>query len=198
MSKLSTALQQTPLGALLTAHEAAELTQHAQHKALKKGAYLFHVDDPGNALHIVLQGSLEVVLGEGDKTVVVATMGPGQVVGELEVMTGGRRVAGLVAKDAAEVIEIANERLQSMLAQQSPAATKLVTYIAKTLARRLAAVNQRLMARASTAAMPANATPAAASQPDATASEPAPAPSTPRDTILQEGDLQVLDELWSA
>jgi hypothetical protein len=75
----------------------------------------------------------------------IATLGAGQVVGELEVMIRSPRVASLAAAEETRLLAMPAAKLNHMLEQNDPAATKLVLIIARTLARRLAAVNQRVV-----------------------------------------------------
>lgn len=190
MSQLVEALMNTSLGNLLTTDDAKSLAQTAKARTLRRGECLFTAGDPGDALAVVISGSLEVILGQpGTGATVVATVGAGQVVGELEVMTKSRRVATLVATTDSEVLEVEGNALEGMLERHEPAATKIMVYIAKTLARRLAAVNQRIIDKAPKAPPPT-----------------APAPDSGGDKIVEldeadvvaidDDDLEVLDKLW--
>src|SRR5688572_20875613 len=144
MSTLVEELMNTSLGNLLTTEDAKNLVGKATQKTVRRGETLFVAGDPGDALAVVISGTLEVILGQpGSGATVVATVGPGQLVGELEVMTKSLRVATLAATIDTQVLLLPGETLQTMLDENHPAATKVMTYIAKTLARRLAAVNQR-------------------------------------------------------
>ena len=105
---------------------------------------------------------------------------------ELEVMTGSLRVATLKARETSTALEIPAKVFHAMLAENHPAATKLITHMAKTLARRLAAVNQRIMEKPSVAAS-ANDEPEEVDVSDIM-EEPA---------TVDDADLDVLDKLWS-
>ena len=188
MSEVAQALLQTPLGAVLSSAEAADLAQAAKRRTVGRGQYLFRLGDQGDALYIILSGSLDVVLGQSEAGhVVVATLGPGQIVGELELMTGSLRVASLLATEDTNLLEIPADGFTQMLAANRPAATKLVTTIAKALARRLAAVNQRIVAKA---APP----PAACAD---TATEPVAIDDHDIVVGIEDEDLDVLDKLWA-
>jgi len=172
------ALLDTPFGSVLSASEAADLTHAATVRSVGSGQSLFRAGDPGAALFVVLSGAFDVVLSQsGGADTVVASLGPGQIVGEIEVMTQSARVASLVATEDASVLELAASRFQGMLDEGRPAAVKVVTTIAKTLARRLAAVNQRVVTRAVPA--PAPAAPLVAPPKPAGASGAAPRASGP-------------------
>jgi CRP-like cAMP-binding protein len=183
------ALMATPLGTLLSATEAAELTQSATIRSVSRGAYLFRAGDSSGAMFIVLTGGLDVVLGQpATGETVVASLGVGQIAGELEAMTRSLRVASLVATEETTLLEVPSGQLQTMLDNNRPAATKLVHLIAKTLARRLAAVNQIVLAHAPKAApatQPAKPTP------------PVEDVSDQEIINIDDDDLDVLDKIWS-
>jgi len=189
MSEIVQALLQTPLGMLMNAAEAADLAQAARQRLVKRGQFLFRVGDKGDAMFIILGGTLDVVLGQAAAgQVVVATLGSGQIVGELELMTASLRVASLVATEDTTLLEIPGGRFEEMLKANRPAATKLITTIAKALARRLAAVNQRIVAKAAPPP-PADA--------DAAAAEPLAVDDTDIVVGIEDEDLDVLDKLWA-
>ncbi len=186
MSELGQLLMSTPLGDVFSASEANELADTGKERKLKTGGTLFKAGDAGGSLFIVAQGSLQVLLGQPPAVTVVATVGAGQIVGELEVMTRSLRVATLVATDESSLLELSSVQLDKLLATNRPAATKLVLTMARTLARRLAAVNQRIVDRQPAAP---KAVPAAA---------PAPVQVADGDLEpIEPDDLDVLDKLWS-
>jgi len=71
------------------------------------GEVLFRQGDPSDAVYIVIDGCLEAALrrDEGDE-VVVGTLGPGSVLGEMQILTGGRRTASVYAREEAELVKI--------------------------------------------------------------------------------------------
>ena len=183
MTELVNRLMETPLGKHLGAADAAELVGAGAQRGVVKGRYLFKAGEAGYSLFIVLSGGFDVILGQTDgPQTTVASVGAGQVVGELELMTQSARVASLLASDDAQVLEISGTRFDAMLAQNRPAANKLLAMLAKALARRLAAVNQRIVAK-----LPPPAPKAVAQH--------VPPPPMPRPE-MSEADLDVLDKLW--
>jgi CRP-like cAMP-binding protein len=185
MSDMAKLLMETPLGRLFDAAQAAELTAAGAQRDVARGRYLFQAGEAGYSLYVILHGTFDVVLGQvGAATTVVANIGPGQVVGELELMTQSARVASLLASDDATVLELSGTRFDGMLAENRAAANKLMHVIAKTLARRLAAVNQRILSKVP---------PPPVSAPKASPATPPPMPTLKVD----DADLEVLDKLWS-
>ncbi|MEE8408828.1 MAG: cyclic nucleotide-binding domain-containing protein [Myxococcota bacterium] len=186
-------LMNSPIGKNLSAAEASELAQAGNTRSVGRDDALFRIGDQGDALFIILDGGVKVVLGNpltGVKD--IATLGPGQVVGELEVMTKSLRVATVVATQETTALEIGAAKLDSMLSENSAAANKLVGSIARTLARRLAAVNQRLVARD-----PAPVAATAPSAKDANIANIGPIEVADADLVgIDDDDLDVLDKLW--
>ena len=176
------------LGEVLTPAEAQELVAAGASRSVARGSLLSRVGDSDKALYVILDGSLQVVIGPNPQTGSrVAVLGAGQLAGELEVMTHSLRVASLVAMEDTTVLELPAAELERLLADNRAAANKVVHVIARTLARRLAAVNQRI-----TAAAP-------------------PEPEVPKEVLKKEepvevaeakvvevddDDLAVLDKLW--
>lgn len=176
-------LMASSLGKVLSAAEASELVQAGTTRSVNKDAPLFALGDQGDALYVILQGSAKVVLGKASTGVVdIATLGAGQIVGELEVMTRSLRVATVVATEDTTTLELTQATLDGLLDENRAAANKLVLYIARTLARRLASVNQRLVGRE-------QAPPAESAEP----MEIDDADVMP----IDDDDLDVLDKLWS-
>ncbi len=176
------ALLDGPIGRVLTEADATEIASLGTVKTLAHGQPLFAAGADAKALYVVIDGSLQVLLGASDDETPVATLLPGQLVGELEVMTKTSRVASVAAQVESQVLEIPAEEFDRLLSENRSSATRLVQVIAKTLARRLAAVNQRLTTRAN---------------------EPPPDEDQVVEivdtdvTVIEDDDLDVLDKLWS-
>jgi CRP-like cAMP-binding protein len=183
MNDIAQLLVTTPLGEALSTAEASELAQAGALRSVGKDAPLFTMGDQGDALYIILQGAAKVVLGNRSTGLVdVATLGAGQIVGELEVMTRSLRVATVVATEETTALELSKATLDRLLDDNRAAANKLVQYVARTLARRLASVNHRLVGH---------------EQP-ATPETAGPIELDEADVIpIDDDDLDVLDKLWS-
>lgn len=62
--------------------------------------------EKGNCMYIVQQGTVAVVTGQGDREVLLSTLGPGDVFGEMSLFTGAARSATVRAKGSARVLTI--------------------------------------------------------------------------------------------
>ncbi|MCK5688638.1 cyclic nucleotide-binding domain-containing protein [Myxococcota bacterium] len=135
----------TELGRILGPDETKKLIQLGEVITLEEGSALFEANDESDSFYIALTGSLQVVLGQKSaEPVVVANLGPGQVVGELEVLTRSLRVASVIATDDCSLLKISASQFDALLEQNDAVANKIMQFIGRTLARRLAAVNQRI------------------------------------------------------
>lgn len=188
------AILSTPFGQNLKANEAAALAEATRERRVSSGDALFVAGDESDALFLVVEGSLNVTLGKHSANpVVVSTAGPGQVLGELEIMTRTRRVASLVATDDSHLLELPVPAFEAMLADNNPAANKLLKTIAQALARRLTAANQRVIDNSRTET-PTEEPTAADDTP--TAGTSAQQENEADAVVLDDDDLGVLDQLW--
>ncbi len=82
-------------------------------RKVAKGALVFRAGDPGDALFIVSRGRVDVVSHAPDQDPSsgksVATMGAGDVFGEMALLSGGVRTASIRAIDDLELLEISKE-----------------------------------------------------------------------------------------
>jgi CRP-like cAMP-binding protein len=108
-------LKSTPFFAdVLDDAELDMLAARARFIRFPQGATPIEEDGPGHSMFVVVSGELTVtVLGEDEP---VATLGPGDIVGEMSLLTGARRSATVTATAAAEAIEINKQALAHVLA----------------------------------------------------------------------------------
>src|SRR5260221_2305921 len=87
---------------------------------LAAGETLFYLGDEASTVYLVAEGCLDVLMprSAGSDTL-AAQLGPGEVVGEIQMLTGGKRIATLRANTATRVIGFANEVLER-LAETEP------------------------------------------------------------------------------
>lgn len=140
-------LRATPLGADLAEHcnALAGLMEPVQVPAEEA---LFEATTPPEALFVVIHGGLKVMLRsqEQQEDLTIALLGPGGVVGELEVFTQSPHMASVVATEDTTCLKLPMEVIRNPPAEQREAISAFVFVIARVLAMRLAAVNSKLMA----------------------------------------------------
>ena len=111
-------LKATPFFAdVLNDDELNMLATRARFISYAAGATPIEEDGPGHSMFVVVSGRLRVtVAGEAEP---VATLGPGDIVGEMSLLTGARRSATVTALEPVEAIEINKQALAHVL-MQSP------------------------------------------------------------------------------
>ena len=116
-----------PPAALDTLAECARLRRYAA------GETVFEVGAPGDAMHLVRSGVLEVRRSEGVEGYVLARLGPGYAFGELAVLDRTPRTATVVAVEASETVEIGAEDLDAVLAAHPEAVRRMLGVLARLL-----------------------------------------------------------------
>jgi CRP-like cAMP-binding protein len=98
------------------------------------GSTLFEQGDPADSLAAIVEGRVEVVANGR----VLATLGPGSVLGELSVfVSSGTRTAGARAISPVRMVRWRTEDVRERLARHERLATAIVADIAFVLADRL-------------------------------------------------------------
>lgn len=117
------------LFAALSDAERADLAQACSRVQLDEGEILCRQGEPGVAMWIVGWGALEVRLAQdGDADAVVATIGGGQLVGEMALITGDQRTATVRALSPTEVLELQFSALQPLIQARPDLADSLAEY----------------------------------------------------------------------
>jgi predicted acylesterase/phospholipase RssA/CRP-like cAMP-binding protein len=103
-----------------------DLGASASRRSLATGDVLVAQGDEADEVFVVLAGRLEAVNRSERGELVVGSVGPGHVVGEVTVIAGGRRTATLRVVEAAEVAVIARPEFERWLVD-NPEATDAVS-----------------------------------------------------------------------
>ena len=134
-----------PILALLGADEQRALARTARPLTLGPTERLVVQGEAGGSLFVIADGELEVMLrGDDGEDVLVDTMGKGEVVGEMSLLTGEPRTASVRARDGAVVYEVGVQQYGPILG----AHPELVDILAKLMVNRIDKRRTRLDARA--------------------------------------------------
>jgi CRP/FNR family cyclic AMP-dependent transcriptional regulator len=106
---------------------------------LAPGDFLFREGDNGDKMYVLLEGEIEIFLGD----FMLETAGPGVLIGEMALIDDSPRTANAVAKTASRLAEIDRRRFHFLI-QQHP---HFATHVMKTLADRLRHMNAVTAAR---------------------------------------------------
>lgn len=79
-----------------------------RHRRFRRNEVIFHEGDPGDALFIVVSGSVKILVAspEGEEAI-IATVHPGEFFGEIALLDGAQRSATAVALEPAELDTLA-------------------------------------------------------------------------------------------
>ena len=109
------------------------LAERARRRRYAAGETVFEEGAPGDAVHLVRSGVLEVRRAEGVERYVLARLGPGHAFGELAVLDRTPRTATVVAVEASETVEIGAEDLDAVLAAHPEAVRRMLGVLARLL-----------------------------------------------------------------
>jgi CRP-like cAMP-binding protein len=116
---MTDALAAVPLFAGLDEEGLASLVRGMRVRRFRRAETVFHLGDPGDALFIVMSGSIKITLpaDTGDEAI-LATLRPGDFFGELALLDGAPRSATAVAIEPTETYILARERFRELIATE--------------------------------------------------------------------------------
>ena len=134
---VAAALQQTAIFGELHDSALRELAQVCQQRTYRRGQFLWYEGDSGDYLVVIVRGLVKVTVTSprGDEMLLV-TLGPSEVVGELSVIDGGARSASVVALTPTTGIVIGRAPLIALM-QRSPELLDVLLRSMGALVRRL-------------------------------------------------------------
>jgi CRP/FNR family transcriptional regulator len=134
-------LRSVPLFADLEEGELERFSHVAVPRSFPAGTRVFHEGDSSDACYIVSEGSFRVTREHSDgRAITLATLGPGEIFGELAMLDGDRRSASAESITDGTLLALPANDVRSLLSRNPEIALKLVAG----LVRRLRAANARL------------------------------------------------------
>lgn len=128
----------------LTGDEVDALTLFLQPHRIAEGEALFREGDEGSSMFLLLDGELSVRL-HGDQYG-VASLGPGEVIGEQACLDPAPRSASLIATRDSLALELTRPELDRLAQELPGVASSLIGLIVRALCERLRAVDRRIEA----------------------------------------------------
>jgi NhaP-type Na+/H+ or K+/H+ antiporter len=104
-----------PLFAGLSEEILDEIAEITKEHVIAPGEVLFEEGAPGRAMHVVARGALSVLKRIDDQEVLVDVLGPGDIVGEMALLSASPRGATVVAATAATLGEIKKADFEAIL-----------------------------------------------------------------------------------
>jgi CRP/FNR family transcriptional regulator len=134
-------LGKVPLFTELSAEDLGRIADVAIPRAYPRGVRVFHEGDSSDACYIVRLGDLRVTREHSDgRAIALATLGPGDIFGELAMFDGGIRSASVETLDDSELLALPAADLKRLLAEHPDISVKLIS----ALVRRIRETNERV------------------------------------------------------
>ncbi len=133
-------LARMPLFRPLTDREILRVLQVTDVSVFKAGDVIMAEGDKGDELYIVLEGSVEVMRGDAK----LATLTPGEHLGEMALIRSQPRSATAIAQGACEMMVLRRTEFFEILRKEHQLAVKLLWQFLGVLAERLAATSKEL------------------------------------------------------
>ena len=130
----SISLADVPLFAGLTPEMLAPLQATCRPVSLERHEILFRQGDRGKDMYIIVSGKLDIwTENEDEHRLHLATLGPTEVVGELEIIDGKPRSANARALEPTQLIALARDAFFAHLGQYPGMAVHLMTILSERL-----------------------------------------------------------------
>lgn len=134
-------LRSVPLFADLDAEELENFSHVAVARSFPAATRVFHEGDHSDACYIVRMGSFRVTREHSDgRAITLATLGPGDIFGELAMLDGEVRSASVEALTDGELLALPAGEVRALLSRHPEITVKLVA----ALVRRLRTANERI------------------------------------------------------
>ena len=134
-------LARVPLLSGLEPGELERIAQVAIPRSFPKGARVFHEGDTSDACYVIRSGEVRVTREHPDgRAIALATLGPGELVGELAMIDGGVRSASVEALTDVDLLAVSATDMRGLLERNAQITAKLVVALTK----RLRETNERI------------------------------------------------------
>lgn len=141
----SLALGEIPLFRDLTTDQLNWLDQHLHRRVFPAGSNIAIVEQPGEVVYIVLNGTLKIFTQQRDGTeVILAILGPGDTVGEMSLVDSAGRSANVVTLEKSTLLWLDRATFQECL-ETMPTITYNLVQI---MSNRLRLANEQIQALA--------------------------------------------------
>lgn len=134
-------IRDVPLLARLGGEDVRSLAQRGRVRNYSSGTVLFHEGEPGDSLHVVVEGRIRVaVVSPTGEEATVAYIGPGDCVGEFSIFDGRPRSASAIASERTKTFVVTRDAFVEWLEDRPTAALALL----ETLSLRLRRADEQL------------------------------------------------------
>jgi CRP/FNR family transcriptional regulator len=134
-------LRQVPAFSTLSEDELARVAEVTVPRRYQGGVAVFYEGDESDTCYIVRTGHVRAIREHSNgRTITLATLGPGEIFGELAIFDEERRSATIECLEETDLVAILSHDMRRMLREHPDIAVKLLA----ALSRRLRETNERL------------------------------------------------------
>ncbi|MFP6687142.1 MAG: cyclic nucleotide-binding domain-containing protein [Polyangiaceae bacterium] len=128
----------------LDADELNEFLRAVQPVQLDANRRVFATNDPGDSAFVIENGRVDITLPGEHGPIVVASLGAGEVFGEIALLDGGPRSATATTAAPTRLLRIDKSEFDFLRRNFRPAGYKIIRAITTTVTQRIRLSNQRI------------------------------------------------------
>src|SRR5512141_525032 len=136
-------LRKSPLFEGLTDAELKQLMAMAEPVFLRAGDVLIKQGEPGDSAYVLIKGDFEVQKQSGQSLIKIDVRNPGDVVGEMALLSSSPRNASVIAKTDAETLRIPKEAFEKLLLSSTTAAMAVLHWVMARLTQNESLLHQQ-------------------------------------------------------
>jgi CRP/FNR family cyclic AMP-dependent transcriptional regulator len=147
LAKDAETLSNTPLLAKVDPTKLKLLSFTSERLEYTSGDELFHQDDHGEAVYLILEGEADILVDSPREAIKIATLGKNNIIGEIAILCDVPRSATVVAHGDLDTLRVSKERFFHLVADFPQVGVAVMSALAAKLHRTtqaLAAARARL------------------------------------------------------
>ena len=147
LAKDAETLSNTPLLAKVDPTKLKLLAFTSERLEYTSGDELFHQDDHGEAVYVILEGEADILVDSPREAIKIATLGKNNIIGEIAILCDVPRSATVVAHGDLDTLRVSKERFFHLVADFPQVGVAVMSALAAKLHRTtqaLAAARARL------------------------------------------------------
>ena len=141
-------IRRLPLFAKMDLSTLKLLCFSSERPTFEAGQVMFNAGDTGDAAYILIEGNVAISRMTPAGPVVVGTLGPMDIVGEIAIFADVQRTATVTATSRIDALRIAKEQIMSIVRANPDAALELIRQLATRLAKTTGRLTESLAASA--------------------------------------------------
>ena len=115
----------------------------AEPLSVRAGDILMKQGDAGDAAYVVIEGEFEIQKQSGQSVIKIDVRNPGDVVGEMALLSRASRTASVIAKTDGETLRIPPEAFEELLTSSSTAALAVLRWVMARLSQNESLLHQQ-------------------------------------------------------